>query len=770
MSVWCTVTGRVVSPEKLVTAPRGSGGRVVFTPSPGTVKYDLGDGDVLVAGAVTAEIDHEGQLRDSKGNPWVAVVAPGVNVTPSGSWTYHVAVYVNGLAEAYAQKHVVLTQDATVNLASLVDVGSPGVPNPPGPGGKGEKGDKGDPGPRGPEGPVGPAGPKGAPGRDAALPVFKPAAHSLPAGSAPTAVVSGAYPNLDLDLGIPAGAKGDQGQQGAPGPVGPAGPEGAKGADGATPKLTAHADTLPAGSPATAVLEGPGPEYVLKLGIPKGADGAAGGGQGGGSPVTGARAVTLEAGSEATATLDGTTLVVGVPKGARGPAGARGETGPAGTPGPAGAKGDRGAPGPAGEKGPEGKTGPQGLQGLQGPPGPPGEKGPAGPAGPKGEDGKEGPRGAEGKQGPVGAAGLPGQKGDKGNPGDPGPTGPAGPAGQKGADAPTPRFTATATQGAAAAVNLTGTYPDLNLAFTLPSAGAGPAPTPARKTLVVIGGTNSLPTSKWPEEAGRILDMDVKNYSKEDAGFAYNEEPFRKQYEQAKRELPAGKVGAVIIADCHKDALMRQSIQTEFLDLARKIDDTWPGARIMCIPVLWTSFLQREEFAASMRERLEEIRYASRMRDVEVMEGSISWTIDYGVADEIHARFVENTDRQVAQGVACYLKGLGSWDNRVMTSTQVVNPSASIYIDPFGTIRRSRDRIFFDMPISITGDITANDFVAFGLARGLLPVDDCYYVCQQQQIDSGPVNVLVSHGGLVVFKHPPHRGDKVHLRFSYPAW
>ena len=674
MSVWCTVTGRVVSPEKLVTAPRGSGGRVVFTPSPGTVKYDLGDGDVLVAGAVTAEIDHEGQLRDSKGNPWVAVVAPGVNVTPAGSWTYHVAVYVNGLAEAYAQKHVMLTQDATVNLASLVDVGSPGVPNPPGPGGKGEKGDKGDPGPRGPEGPV---GPKGEPGRDAALPVFKPAAHSLPAGSAPTAVVSGAYPNLDLDFGIPAGAKGDQGQQGAPGPVGPAGPEGAKGADGATPKLTAHADTLPAGSSATAVLEGPGPEYVLKLGIPKGADGAAGGGQGGGSPVTAARAVTLEAGSEATATLDGTTLVVGVPKGARGPAGARGETGPAGTPGPAG---------------------------------------------------------------------------------------------QKGADAPTPRFTATATQGAAAAVNLTGTYPDLNLAFTLPSAGAGPAPTPARKTLLVIGGTNSLPTSKWPEEAGRILDMDVKNYSKEDAGFVYHEEPFRNQYEQAKRELPAGKVGAVIIADCHKDALIRQSIQTEFLDLARKIDDTWPGARIMCIPVLWTSFLQREEFAASLRERLEEIRYASRMRDVEVMEGSISWTIDYGVADEIHARFVENTDRQVAQGVACYLKGLGSWDNRVMTSTQAVNPSASIYIDPFGTIRRSRDRVFFDMPITITGDITANDFVAFGLARGLLPVDDCYYVCQQQQIDSGPVNVLVSRGGLVVFKHPPHKGDKVHLRFSYPAW
>jgi len=440
------------------------------------------------------------------------------------------------------------------------------------------------------------------------------------------------------------------------------------------------------------------------------------------------------------------------------------------SPGPAGAKGDRGDPGPAGEKGPEGKTGPQGLQG---PPGPPGEKGPAGPVGPKGEDGKEGPRGAEGKQGPVGAAGLPGPKGDKGNPGDPGPTGPAGPAGpagQKGADAPTPRFTATATQGAAAAVNLTGTYPDLNLAFTLPSAGAGPAPTPARKTLLVIGGTNSLPTSKWPEEAGRILDMDVKNYSKVDAGFVYHEEPFRNQYEQAKRELPAGKVGAVIIADCHKDALMRQSIQTEFLDLARKIDDTWPGARIMCIPVLWTSFLQREEFAASMRERLEEIRYASRMRDVEVMEGSISWTIDYGVADEIHARFVENTDRQVAQGVACYLKGLGSWDNRVMTSTQVVNPSASIYIDPFGTVRRSRDRVFFDMPISITGDITANDFVAFGLARGLLPVDDCYYVCQQQQIDSGPVNVLVSRAGLVVFKHPPHRGDKVHLRFSYPAW
>ena len=90
--------------------------------------------------------------------------------------------------------------------------------------------------------------------------------------------------------------------------------------------------------------------------------------------VTGmtATAETLPAGSSATATYSDGALTFGIPKGdtgATGPQGERGETGPQGIQGergPQGIQGATGATGPTGPQGPQGETGPQGPQGPQG--------------------------------------------------------------------------------------------------------------------------------------------------------------------------------------------------------------------------------------------------------------------------------------------------------------------------------------------------------------------------------------------------------------------
>lgn len=86
-----------------------------------------------------------------------------------------------------------------------------------------------------------------------------------------------------------------------------------------------------------------------------------------------ASAETLDAGSDATAsvTVDGWDLsfALGIPQGPRGD------------------KGDPGEPGADGEPGPRGPEGPQGPQGETGSTGPQGPQGPAGPQGPKGDPG-----------------------------------------------------------------------------------------------------------------------------------------------------------------------------------------------------------------------------------------------------------------------------------------------------------------------------------------------------------------------------------------------
>ena len=74
--------------------------------------------------------------------------------------------------------------------------------------------------------------PEGAPGQDAVNPAFTASASTLAAGAAPTADVTGTYPDLTLALGIPRGATGAPGATGATGATGAPGATGATGAKG----------------------------------------------------------------------------------------------------------------------------------------------------------------------------------------------------------------------------------------------------------------------------------------------------------------------------------------------------------------------------------------------------------------------------------------------------------------------------------------------------------------------------------------------------------
>ena len=102
-----------------------------------------------------------------------------------------------------------------------------------------------------------------------------------------------------------------------------------------------------------------------------------------------AEANTLDAGSDATAEYDAETGVMtfGIPRGAKGD---RGETGPQGPKGDTGEQGPKGDTGSQGPKGDTGATGPQGPQGIQGPKGETGEQGPQGETGPEGPQGDPG--------------------------------------------------------------------------------------------------------------------------------------------------------------------------------------------------------------------------------------------------------------------------------------------------------------------------------------------------------------------------------------------
>ena len=88
-----------------------------------------------------------------------------------------------------------------------------------------------------------------------AQPQFTAEASALAAGAAPTADVTGTYPDLTIALGVP---------------------EGAPGQDAVSPVFTAEASALAAGASATASVTGTYPDLKLSLGVPRGATGETG--------------------------------------------------------------------------------------------------------------------------------------------------------------------------------------------------------------------------------------------------------------------------------------------------------------------------------------------------------------------------------------------------------------------------------------------------------------------------------------------------------------
>ena len=124
---------------------------------------------------------------------------------------------------------------------------------------KGDKGDKGDTGERGEKGDPGATGAKGEKGD--------------------TGVKGDKGEKGEQGIQGVQGEKGEKGEPGATGSPGAKGDKGDKGDTGATPVFTiGTVETLDAGADATASLSGTAEAPVLNLGIPKGADGAGGGG------------------------------------------------------------------------------------------------------------------------------------------------------------------------------------------------------------------------------------------------------------------------------------------------------------------------------------------------------------------------------------------------------------------------------------------------------------------------------------------------------------
>lgn len=206
--------------------------------------------------------------------------------------------------------------------------------------------------------------------------------------------------------------------------------------------------------------------------------------------------------SEIADILDGVELeLLGTPiqgpqgeQGLRGPNGTQGPVGPTGATGPQGLKGDKGDIGAQGVPGDVGATPVLSVAANDLPNGTPATASISGiypnltmnfglPRGPQGIQGIQGNQGIQGIQG------IQGLKGDKGDKGD---TGNTGPQGTPGSAATTPNFVFDITTGAAgsdAELDVTGTYPNLTLSFTLPQGADGPSGVTS-----FADGTNLLPS------------------------------------------------------------------------------------------------------------------------------------------------------------------------------------------------------------------------------------------------------------------------------------
>ena len=287
------VVGRVVRPDGTAAA-----GRLTLTPDAQHPNATLPGGEVVVVPSTVVDLDGEGRVAstvDGVPAPWVDVIAPGGSVEPAGSWTYTVTLSVPG--STWWSRHVALTQGTVVDLTDLAPAAeyqgdavtvAEGAAQAAASSAQAAadalaraEADIAAGLTRGPQGPAGPTGPQGTgvasvtnPDGDAqalvtltdgttsslplptvATPQFTAEASALAAGAAPTADVTGTYPDLTIALGVP---------------------EGAPGQDAVTPAFTASASTLAAGASATASVNGTYPNLTIALGIPSGATGAPG--------------------------------------------------------------------------------------------------------------------------------------------------------------------------------------------------------------------------------------------------------------------------------------------------------------------------------------------------------------------------------------------------------------------------------------------------------------------------------------------------------------
>ncbi|MFC1814322.1 DUF1566 domain-containing protein [Thermodesulfobacteriota bacterium] len=222
-------------------------------------------------------------------------------------------------------------------------------------------------------------------------------------------------PTIDASgkwVGDPTGLEGPEGPTGPEGPEGPQGPQGEQGIQGV------KGDTGPVGPQGPIGLTGPqgdpGPQGEQGIQGPKGDTGDTGPvGPQGPIGLTGPQGDPGPQGEQGIQGVKGDTGDTG-PVGPQGPIGL---TGPQGDPGPQGEQGIQGPKGDTGDTGPVGPQGPIGLTGLQGDPGPQGERGPIGYTGATGAPGPQGPQGPQGERGPIGYTGATGAPGPQGPPG-----------------------------------------------------------------------------------------------------------------------------------------------------------------------------------------------------------------------------------------------------------------------------------------------------------------------------------------------------------------
>ena len=532
---YARIIGQVYTPFTLGDKPLPSAGSLTFTPTPAVVKANLPSGRSLIVDTVTCKIRNNGRIVGVDGQPWVDLIAPGENVEPGGAWTYRVELYLDGKKKL--THYITLQQGTETNYIDLVPTApykGDAIAAAEGAAQRAEaalqtikqqlehgdfKGPKGEPGPA---------------GRDAEQPVFTVTTHEAETATANT---TGTYPNLNIDFGLPKGPKGNQGAPAETPRITASTytsdtakaevtgtypdihlnlglPKGDKGNDAQPPNFTINARqgtqldayitgtypdltielTIPTqqGTPAptpgekpnftvkahetqqaTATIEGEYPNYTIDFGLPKGETG---------SPGADAEkpnfTVTAETSTAPSAELTGDypnlNLKLGLPKGEQG------------SPGPQGATGERGEPGPKGDT-------PQltasaktvvgdptveidgthltfGIPQAQGGNPTPGQ-------GITKVEVTKLPHGSEPTSSLTDGVlhlgipeGEPGPQGVKGNDGQPGPVGPQGPAGN---NAENPNFTVTASTSETATAQLTGDYPNLQLALGIPKGEKG---------------------------------------------------------------------------------------------------------------------------------------------------------------------------------------------------------------------------------------------------------------------------------------------------------